>query len=86
MAVHTLRYTIANSSITKRLLASYVGLGWQILTNFGTEVIWHDGEIDGYYCILGFNPTKQIGIVILSSCDYRDIGTGPISNLLLVLM
>jgi CubicO group peptidase (beta-lactamase class C family) len=73
---HLIRHevlTIANSSITKRLLASYVGLGWQILTNFGTEVIWHNGAIDGYISFIEFNPTKQIGAVVLCSCDEKDV-------------
>ena len=55
------------------LSASYIGLGWFIETNLGTEVIRHDGGIDGYRTLIGFNPTKQEGVVILCSCDGRDI-------------
>ncbi len=55
------------------LSASYIGLGWFIETNLGTEVIRHDGGIDGYSTLIGFNPTKQEGVVILCSCDGRDI-------------
>ena len=65
--------TIANSSTTQSLLALYMGLGWNIATNFGTEAITKDGAIDGYYGVLGFNPTKQIGFVILCTCDERDV-------------
>ena len=31
----------------KSLSASYIGLGWIIDTNLGTEVIQHSGGIDG---------------------------------------
>ena len=61
----------------KSLTASYIGLGWFIETNLSTEVIQHGGGIDGYSTLIGFNPTKQEGVVILCSCDGRDI-TSPI--------
>ena len=64
--------TIVNSSTTKSLLAVYIGLGWDIVTNLGTEVVYHTGGIDGYTSLLAFNPTKQIGLVILCSCDEKD--------------
>jgi D-alanyl-D-alanine-carboxypeptidase/D-alanyl-D-alanine-endopeptidase len=57
----------------KSLSASYIGLGWFVETNLGTEVIQHGGGIDGYSTLIGFNPTKQEGIVILCSCDGKDI-------------
>lgn len=57
----------------KSLTASYIGLGWFIETNLGTEVIQHAGGIDGYSTLIGFNPTKQEGVVILCSCDGKDI-------------
>jgi CubicO group peptidase (beta-lactamase class C family) len=66
------RYTIANSSNTKRLLAVYVGLEWLIGTNLGTEIINHSGELDGYISFIEFIPTKQIGAVVLCSCDEKD--------------
>lgn len=64
--------TIVNSSTTNSIQAVYIGLGWQIITNLGTEVIYHAGGIDGYPSFIGFSPTKQIGLVILCSCDGRD--------------
>jgi serine-type D-Ala-D-Ala carboxypeptidase/endopeptidase len=57
----------------KSLSASYIGLGWFIDTNLGTEVIQHGGGIDGYSTLIGFNPTKQEGVVILCSCDGKDM-------------
>ncbi|MGN6632436.1 MAG: serine hydrolase [Nitrososphaeraceae archaeon] len=65
---HLIRHeeiTIANSSVI------YIGLGWHIITNLGTEVINHAGGIDGYTSFIGFNPTKQTGLLILCSCDGR---------------
>jgi D-alanyl-D-alanine-carboxypeptidase/D-alanyl-D-alanine-endopeptidase len=55
------------------LSASYIGLGWFIETNLGTEVIHHAGGIDGYSTLIGVNPSKQEGVVILCSCDGRDM-------------
>jgi serine-type D-Ala-D-Ala carboxypeptidase/endopeptidase len=65
---HLIRHeeiTIANSSVI------YIGLGWHIITNLGTEVINHASGIDGYTSFIGFNPTKQTGLLILCSCDGR---------------
>ena len=72
---HLIRHeelAIPNSSTNKSLQAVYVGLGWHIVTNFGSEAIYHTGAIGGYTSLLGFNPTKQIGLVILCSCDEKD--------------
>ncbi|MGA9170208.1 MAG: hypothetical protein WBZ20_08700, partial [Nitrososphaeraceae archaeon] len=67
------RLTIVNSSTTTQsLVVAYTGLAWNIGTNLGTEVIWHNGALDGYVSLLAFNPVKQIGLVILCSCDERD--------------
>jgi serine-type D-Ala-D-Ala carboxypeptidase/endopeptidase len=51
----------------------YTGLGWRILTDLGTEIISHPGGINGYNSFIGFNPAKQIGIVLLCSCDNTDV-------------
>ena len=73
---HLIRHeekSIANSSTTNQsLLAAYIGLGWDIVTNLGTEVVYHTGGIDGYISLVAFNPTKQTGLVILCSCDEKD--------------
>ncbi len=64
-----------NTSMT----GSYVGLGWIITTNFGQEIIWHNGiTLGGYNAFMAFNPTNERGIVILSSADYTN---NNISNL-----
>ncbi|TVP41867.1 serine hydrolase domain-containing protein [Candidatus Nitrosocosmicus arcticus] len=58
----------------------YVGLGWFITTNFGHEVIWHNGAtIGGYNAYMAFNPVTERGIVILCSTDLEDINITTIS-------
>ncbi len=38
----------------------YGGLGWFISSNFGREVIWHNGAtIGGYNAYMAFNPTAE---------------------------
>jgi D-alanyl-D-alanine-carboxypeptidase/D-alanyl-D-alanine-endopeptidase len=55
--------------------SEYRGLGWRVLTNFGTETITHTGAINGWNAFVGFIP-KQIGIVALCSCDSTDADMG----------
>jgi serine-type D-Ala-D-Ala carboxypeptidase/endopeptidase len=58
----------------------YVGLGWFITTNYGHEVIWHNGAtMGGYNAYMAFNPTTERGIVILCSTDLADINVTTIS-------
>ena len=60
----------------------YVGLGWMINTNYGSEVIWHNGiTADGYNSIIAFNPSSHKGIVLLSSADHKDIDVANIGLL-----
>lgn len=66
----------------KSLSASYVGLGWFIDTNLGTEVLQHSGGIDGYSSFIGFNPTKQEGVVLLCSCESKDMPSPIIESLI----
>ena len=60
----------------------YVGLGWFTTTNFGSQIIWHNGEVFGYNSFTGFNPATQRGVVVLCSTmpqdiDVANIGFGP---------
>jgi serine-type D-Ala-D-Ala carboxypeptidase/endopeptidase len=58
----------------------YVGLGWFITTNFGHEVIWHNGAtVGGYNAYMAFNPISERGIVILCSTDLANINITTIS-------
>ncbi len=58
----------------------YVGLGWFISTNFGHEIIWHNGAtVSGYNAYMAFNPTTERGIVILCSAALENIKINTIS-------
>jgi serine-type D-Ala-D-Ala carboxypeptidase/endopeptidase len=70
---HLIRHLFAPSTNQTSLSDTFIGLGWIITTDFGKEVIWHTGAIDGYSSIIAFNPSKQIGMVILCSCDIQDV-------------
>ena len=38
----------------------YTGLGWGITTNFGNEIIWHNGATrSGYNAFMAFNLTTM---------------------------
>jgi serine-type D-Ala-D-Ala carboxypeptidase/endopeptidase len=71
---HLIRHSFGQSSNYKSL-KDYIGLGWTVTTDFGKEVISHTGSIDGYTSIIGFNPSTQIGLVILCSCDHSDFSS-----------
>lgn len=53
-----------------------IGLGWHILTKFGTEIIWHNGGTGGYHSFIGFDKKKRRGVVALSNSanSIDDIG------------
>ena len=79
---HLIRHSFGQSSDNKSL-KDYIGLGWTITTNFGKEVIWHTGSIDGYTSIIVFNPNKQIGLLILCGCNYNDYSSQEMINLVI---
>jgi CubicO group peptidase (beta-lactamase class C family) len=89
---HLIRHPLATAlfnqtaltSITHDLMDAYNGLVWEIYTNLGGEdtVVSKDGGIDGYSSFVMFNPIKQIGLVVLCSCDAADIDSGTLSGLL----
>ena len=53
--------------------SEYVALDWRVLTNFGTETLSHEGAINGWNALVAFIPTNQIGVVLLCSCDSKDV-------------
>jgi serine-type D-Ala-D-Ala carboxypeptidase/endopeptidase len=65
--------------------SEYVALGWRVLTNFGTETLAHTGAINGWTAFVGLTPTKQDGVVLLCSCDSRNINIGSLGFVLLHL-
>ena len=80
---HLIRHTGVNANPMN--YTEYVGLGWRILTNFGTEVIAHTGAINGWNANVAFIPSKQIGVVALCSCDPTDADMGNFGFVLLHL-
>jgi serine-type D-Ala-D-Ala carboxypeptidase/endopeptidase len=53
---------------------AYVSLGWLIATDFGTQIVEHNGETaDGYNSFIGLNTSKEKGIVIIASASSIDI-------------
>jgi serine-type D-Ala-D-Ala carboxypeptidase/endopeptidase len=60
--------------------AIYVGLGWFISTNFGHEIVWHNGAtVSGYNAFMAFNPITERGMVILCSAAQENIKINNIS-------
>ena len=47
---------------------SEIGLGWiSMTTKSGARVLFHDGGTGGYGAIIGFDPVRQIGLVMLGN-------------------
>ena len=54
-----------------------IALGWHIFhASDGTGIVFHTGGTGGYRTFIGFDPTKHIGVVMLtnSAIDANDIG------------
>ena len=61
----------------------YIGLGWFVTTDFGNEIIWHNGATGGgYNAFMAFNPATDRGIMILcsSAMDNADISIAGLYN------
>ncbi|HZB64568.1 MAG TPA: serine hydrolase domain-containing protein [Nitrososphaeraceae archaeon] len=53
---------------------AYVSLGWIIATDFGIQIVEHNGETaDGYNSFIALNTSKERGIVIIASASSIDI-------------
>ena len=48
--------------------ASY-GMGWNIVSYQGVELMTHDGSIGGFTSRMGFVPDAELGIVVLTNAD-----------------
>jgi hypothetical protein len=51
------------------------------LTNGTEKVIDHPGAVIGYHSFIGFNPAKQVGVVVLCSCDNHDVPKNDINGI-----
>jgi CubicO group peptidase (beta-lactamase class C family) len=48
-------------------------LGWFTAGFNGVSVLWHNGSIDGFYVIVMFIPSENVGVAVLSNAG---LGTG----------
>jgi CubicO group peptidase (beta-lactamase class C family) len=44
-----------------------IGLAWHVLHAHGTDIVWHNGETAGHHSFIGFDPSRHVGVVILSN-------------------
>jgi serine-type D-Ala-D-Ala carboxypeptidase/endopeptidase len=47
---------------------SQIALGWHVATDRG-GVICHNGQTDGYHSFMGYDPHRNIGVVVLSNSN-----------------
>jgi len=52
-----------------------IALGWYV-DKAGTGIVRHNGETNGYYSFVGFDPRRKVGVVVLSNSreSIDDIG------------
>ncbi len=46
-----------------------IGLGWLIMDNGKTQIVWHNGGTGGYRTFCGFIKDKKVGVVVLSNMN-----------------
>jgi D-alanyl-D-alanine-carboxypeptidase/D-alanyl-D-alanine-endopeptidase len=58
------------------------GLAWFILSVGQDRIVSHDGGTGGYRSVIGFDPVRRVGVVVLtnSATDASDIGLHLISR------
>jgi CubicO group peptidase (beta-lactamase class C family) len=51
-------------------------LGWQVRTGNGRTLFWHNGGTGGYRSFCGFDPERQVGVVVLTNGTHEidDLG------------
>jgi D-alanyl-D-alanine-carboxypeptidase/D-alanyl-D-alanine-endopeptidase len=47
---------------------SEIALGWFIATG-RNSVVWHNGQTNGYYSFVGYDPHRGVGVVVLSNSN-----------------
>lgn len=59
-----------------------VGFNWHILTLDEDRIVWHNGGTGGYRTFAGFDPDREVGVVVLtnSSSSADDIGFHLLNN------
>ena len=70
-------HIIHDSTLGKAFSNNYtahVSLGWIIATDFGIQIVEHNGETaDGYNSFIALNTSEEKGIVIIASASSIDI-------------
>jgi CubicO group peptidase (beta-lactamase class C family) len=53
-----------------------IGFNWLTLARPQGAIVWHNGATGGYRAFIGFDPQRQVGVVVMvnSSSDIDDIG------------
>ena len=53
-----------------------IGLAWHRLSTADAEIVWHNGGTGGFRSFVGFDPVRQVGVVVLSNAsgNVDDIG------------
>jgi CubicO group peptidase (beta-lactamase class C family)/uncharacterized protein YdhG (YjbR/CyaY superfamily) len=54
-----------------------IGLGWHIRqSQDGNRIVWHNGGTGGYHSWAGYDPTRRVGVVVLTNSteNIDDIG------------
>ena len=46
---------------------SEIGLGWNIESSYGLEIVWHGGATYGSRCFTGYDPKSLVGVVVFSN-------------------
>jgi CubicO group peptidase (beta-lactamase class C family) len=46
---------------------SRIGLNWIILHAGTDTIVWHNGGTGGYRTFAGFEPSKKIGVIVLTN-------------------
>lgn len=44
-----------------------IGLAWIVEERNGITIVWHNGGTGGYRAFVGFDPTKRVGVVVLTN-------------------
>ena len=70
---------MADTLKTKRqtqYLELQIAIGWHVATLHGVEMVWENGQTDGYRAFIGFVPKARTGVVVLSNAanTIDDIG------------
>lgn len=59
--------------------AGEYGYGWVISERFGRRVIWHNGQVTGYFSFLAHFPDDEVEIILLSN---QEKPVGPVARAL----